>query len=63
VIGDYSFSAPLAPGIGWSFGHGHLTMVKNNTFNGMPLPAICLGSNPRCRRPVLRVRGFQGRLS
>ncbi len=43
VIGDYSFSAPLAPGTRLAFCDMAIyTMVKNNTFNGMPLPAIAL---------------------
>ena len=41
VIGDYSFDAPLAEGSRVTFGDMALyTMVKTNTFNGMPLPAI-----------------------
>ena len=43
VIGDYSFDAPLQEGDELVFGDMALyTMVKTNTFNGMPLPAICL---------------------
>jgi carboxynorspermidine decarboxylase len=43
VIGDYSFSAPLKPGTRLEFCDMAIyTMVKNNTFNGMPLPAIAL---------------------
>ena len=41
VIGDYSFDAPLAAGDLLAFGDMALyTTCKNNTFNGMPLPAI-----------------------
>ena len=41
VIGDYSFDHRLAPGETLVFGDMALyTMVKTNTFNGMPLPAI-----------------------
>ncbi len=41
VIGDYSFDAPLAEGSRVTFGDMALyTMVKTNTFNGMPLPSI-----------------------
>ena len=40
-IGDYSFDAPLKEGGRLAFGDMALyTMVKNNTFNGMPLPSI-----------------------
>ena len=41
VIGDYSFDAPLAEGHLLLFGDMAIyTTCKNNTFNGMPLPAI-----------------------
>lgn len=41
VIGDYSFDSPLCEGDILTFGDMAIyTMVKNNTFNGMPLPAI-----------------------
>ena len=43
VIGDYSFGAPLKPGDRLVFEDMAIyTMVKNNTFNGMALPAIAL---------------------
>lgn len=42
-IGDYSFAHPLHPGDRLCFGDMAIySMVKNNTFNGMPLPAIAL---------------------
>ena len=45
VIGDYSFSEPLQIGQRIIFlDMAHYTMVKNSTFNGVPLPAICLYS-------------------
>ena len=41
IIGDYSFDAPLTEGTRLTFRDMALyTMVKTNTFNGMPLPAI-----------------------
>ena len=41
TIGTYSFDAPLAASRRVVFGDMAIyTMVKNNTFNGMPLPAI-----------------------
>ncbi len=41
IIGDYSFDAPLQPGDRLALCDMAIyTMVKNNTFNGMPLPAI-----------------------
>ena len=43
VIGDYSFEEPLKRGDTLTFEDMALyTMVKNNTFNGMRLPAIVL---------------------
>jgi carboxynorspermidine decarboxylase len=43
VIGAYSFDRPLEPGDRLVFEDMAIyTMVKNNTFNGLPLPAIAL---------------------
>ena len=43
VIGDFSFASRLKPGSEVRFGDMAIyTMVKNNTFNGMPLPSIVL---------------------
>ena len=43
VIGDYSFPEPLRPGDRVVFcDMAHYTMVKNNTFNGVGLPAVVL---------------------
>lgn len=43
VIGDYSFDKPLSPGDRLTFRDMAIyTMVKNNTFNGMPLPTIAV---------------------
>ncbi|MBE6863452.1 MAG: carboxynorspermidine decarboxylase [Ruminococcus flavefaciens] len=43
VIGEYSFDEPLNIGDKLVFGDMAIySMVKNNTFNGMPLPAIML---------------------
>lgn len=43
VIGDYSFQNPLAVGERLIFEDMAIySMVKNNTFNGMPLPAIAI---------------------
>ena len=41
IIGDYSFDVPLKEGDKLIFEDMALyTMVKTNTFNGMPLPSI-----------------------
>ena len=43
VIGDYSFDKPLSEGDRLAFTDMAIyTTVKNNTFNGMPLPSIYL---------------------
>ena len=43
VIGEYSFDVPLKEGDRLIFEDMAIySMVKNNTFNGMPLPAILL---------------------
>lgn len=43
IIGDYSFDREIAVGDRLTFGDMAIySMVKNNTFNGMPLPAIVL---------------------
>ena len=41
IIGDYSFDEPLKTGDRLVFTDMSIySMVKNNTFNGMPLPSI-----------------------
>ncbi|RMG96440.1 MAG: carboxynorspermidine decarboxylase [Deltaproteobacteria bacterium] len=67
VIGDYSFPRPLAVGDRLVFEDmAHYTMVKNTTFNGVELPAICT-YDPRTNitRIVRRFgyEDFAGRLS
>lgn len=43
IIGDYSFDKPLEIGDVLAFcDMAHYSMVKNNTFNGMPLPSILI---------------------
>lgn len=51
VIGDYSFDEPLKEGSRLVFEDMALyTMVKTNTFNGMPLPSIAYrDGDGRCR--------------
>ena len=58
VIGEYSFDRPLVPGDRLVFCDMALyTMVKNNTFNGINLPAIavCDGSGAQ----VVRTFGYE----
>lgn len=66
VIGDYSFDAPLKIGDRLCFEDMAIySMVKNNTFNGMPLPDICLLRRNGSVDPVKRFGydDFKGRLS
>ncbi len=50
VIGDYSFDHPLEAGQELVFQDMAIySMVKNNTFNGMPLPAIAFARHGQCR--------------
>ena len=59
IIGDYSFDAPLKPGDRLAFCDMAIyTMVKNNTFNGMPLPAIAVhGANGENR--IVKTFGYE----
>ena len=53
VIGDYSFDKPLQIGDRLTFGDMAIyTMVKNNTFNGMPLPAIAIADKDGIYRVI-----------
>lgn len=66
VIGDYSFDEPVKKGRRLYFEDMAIyTMVKNNTFNGVPLPAIALRRiDGNCE--IIRRFGyedFKGRLS
>ena len=58
-IGEYSFDRPLQTGDRLIFGDMAIySMVKNNTFNGMPLPAIIL-QHADGSREVLREFGYE----
>ena len=59
VIGDYSFAEPVKRGDTLTFEDMAIyTMVKNNTFNGMRLPAIVLeDKDGECR--VVRQFGYE----
>ena len=59
VIGDYSFDQPLAVGDRLVFGDMAIySMVKNNTFNGMCLPAIAVRRQGE-RLEVIREFGYE----
>jgi carboxynorspermidine decarboxylase len=56
VIGDYSFEEPLKIGDRLIFEDMAIyTTVKNNTFNGMPLPTIC---GMKSNGEVYKIRSF-----
>lgn len=59
MIGEYSFAAPLKEGDRLIFEDMAIySMVKNNTFNGMPLPDIVLREKDgRCR--IVRRFGYE----
>ncbi len=59
VIGDYSFKRLLTPGDRLVFcDMAHYTMVKNNTFNGINLPAIALYSEEEGNK-VIKQFGYE----
>lgn len=59
VIGDYSFDRPLKAGDRLVFEDMAIyTIVKNNTFNGMPLPSIVLKTKTG-RFRTLRAFGYE----
>jgi carboxynorspermidine decarboxylase len=66
VVGDYSFAGPLEIGQRLVFlDMSHYTMVKNTTFNGVPLPAISLYSEQGGLKTVRRFgyEDYKDRLS
>ncbi|MCT4610597.1 MAG: carboxynorspermidine decarboxylase [Pelagimonas sp.] len=66
VIGDYTWSSPLQIGQRFAFlDQAHYSMVKTNTFNGVPLPAIALWNSETDALTLVRDFGyddFKGRL-
>lgn len=66
VIGEYSFDSPLSIGDRLVFGDMAIySMVKNNTFNGMPLPEIILKKTDGAFVSLKKFgyEDFKGRLS
>lgn len=66
IIGDYSFDKPLNIGDKLVFGDMAIySMVKNNTFNGMPLPTIAVADKNGGVRAVKQFgyEDFKQRLS
>jgi carboxynorspermidine decarboxylase len=67
IIGDYVFASVPAPGARIAFlDQAHYSMVKTNTFNGVPLPAIALWNSDTDALRVVRTfeySNFRDRLS
>lgn len=66
VIGDYSFAQPLEVGSKLVLlDMAHYTMVKNNTFNGVRLPAIAIQEHgkPLCVIRTFSYEDYRNRLS
>jgi carboxynorspermidine decarboxylase len=60
VIGDYSFPAPLQIGQRMMFEDMAIyTMVKNTTFNGIPLPAIALYNSETDELKIVKEFGYE----
>ncbi len=67
VIGDYTWDKPLEIGQRFAFlDQAHYSMVKTNTFNGVPLPTIALWNSETDELKIIKQFGyddFKGRLS
>ena len=67
IIGDYVFDTPPSPGTRIAFlDQAHYSMVKTNTFNGVPLPAIALWNSDTDALKLVRqfdYTDFRDRLS
>ncbi|MEO8722534.1 MAG: carboxynorspermidine decarboxylase [Sphingobium sp.] len=67
IIGDYRIAGPVEPGTRIAFlDQAHYSMVKTNTFNGVPLPDIWLWnskSDELCQIRAFSYEDFKSRLS
>ncbi|WP_282153808.1 carboxynorspermidine decarboxylase [Ruegeria atlantica] len=67
VIGDYTWDRPLEIGQRFAFlDQAHYSMVKTNTFNGVPLPTIALWNSETDELKIIKQFGyddFKDRLS
>ncbi len=67
VIGDYAWDKPLEIGQRFAFlDQAHYSMVKTNTFNGVPLPTIALWNSETDELKIIKQFGyddFKDRLS
>ena len=59
VIGDYTWGQPLEIGQRFAFlDQAHYSMVKTNTFNGVPLPTIALWNSETDELKIIRQFGY-----
>ncbi|MEP2782722.1 MAG: carboxynorspermidine decarboxylase [Pseudoruegeria sp.] len=60
VIGDYCWSAPLNIGQRFAFlDQAHYSMVKTNTFNGVPLPTIAVWDSETDVLKIAKLFGYE----
>ena len=60
VIGDYRLPVPCEPGQRFAFlDQAHYSMVKTNTFNGVPLPGIWLWDSSTDRLEQVKAFGYE----
>ncbi len=60
IIGDYAFAQRPAPGTRIAFlDQAHYSMVKTNTFNGVPLPSIALWDSESDALRIVKAFGYQ----
>lgn len=60
IIGDYGLPGPMVPGERFAFlDQAHYSMVKTNTFNGVPLPSIWLWNSAEDSLRELRSFGYE----
>ena len=60
IIGDYGLPGPMEPGMRFAFlDQAHYSMVKTNTFNGVPLPSIWLWNSADDSLREIRSFGYE----
>nr|WP_321249038.1 carboxynorspermidine decarboxylase [uncultured Ruegeria sp.] len=60
VIGDYTWDQPLEIGQRFAFlDQAHYSMVKTNTFNGVPLPTIALWNSETDELKIIKKFGYE----
>ncbi len=60
IIGDYGLPGPMEPGERFAFlDQAHYSMVKTNTFNGVPLPSIWLWNSDDDSLKEIRSFGYE----